>query len=271
MTPKSIAVVVCVLMLSLPGLAHAKAWTQPAGDGYAKVWLRGLVGESAFLADGSVEPAQSYRDLSLRHYVEYGLAERWTVMSFGTPVGWASYEEATTTYVGPMGLGLRRGLLDGPVQLAVEAHYGYAPDVGETNLGASDTAVVYVPTVATHFAGGELQAGYGGAWGWTTASAGARWHSRDGLDPTIMASAQVGYWVVDGLAVSAQLGLYEPLGDVEVTNVAGTGQTRYLGFELGASWWITDHLGVAANLGGAAYAASNAAAPSLSLGVETKF
>ncbi|MFP4600692.1 MAG: hypothetical protein ACLFVJ_20725 [Persicimonas sp.] len=249
-------------------VAHAKAWTQPEGDGYGKLAIRGIVGDQAFTADGDLEPSRSFVDLSLRHYVEYGLAEQWTILTHGSPIGFAGYGDESTAYTGPLFVGVRRGLLDGPFKLAVEAHYGYTPPLGEENLAAEDAAFRYIPTVETHAAGGELQAGYGFDWGWAVASAGLRWYSRDAIDPAVMGFAQVGFHATDTIQLDAHAALYEPLGDVEETNVSGAGQTRYIGAGLGASWWLLDDVGVALGLEGAPYAESNAGAASITLGAE---
>jgi hypothetical protein len=254
-----------------PSTAHAKAWTQPEGDGYAKVWARGIFGGDAFAADGSIEPSKTYQDVSLRHYVEYGLTDDWTLLSYGAPAGFAAYGDNSTGYVGPLALGIRRGFIDGPVQLAAEVHYGYAPPVGDDDLAAQDAALSYRPAVDTHLGVGELQVGYGLGWGWMVASVGFQWNSADEIDSAVTGFAQLGAQLAEAWTAETHLALYEPLGDVEVTNVSGVGQTRYLGFGLGLSWWMTESLGLSVGLGGAVATKSNASTPSLTTGVEGRF
>lgn len=265
-----VALLLAPLLLA-PDVAQAKAWTQPEGDGYAKVWLRGIFGGDAFLADGEIAESGGYADVSLRHYVEYGLTDKWTLLTYGAPAGFASYGDESSAYVGPLAVGLRRGLTDGPFQVAAEAHYGYAPPVGDDDLAPAGSALRYFPTVDTHFAVGELQAGYGFDWGWTVVSAGVQWNSNDDVDTAVIGLAQLGVKLSRTVYLDVHLVPYEPLGDVEETNVAGTGQTRYLGFGIGASWWVTDSVGLSASFDGAAYAESNAATPSFSVGVEGRF
>lgn len=262
------ALTICLIS---PSAADAKAWTQPEGDGYAKLWLRGIFGGNAYTADGDIEESESYQDVSLRHYVEYGLTDKWTLLTYGAPAGWASYDDNSTGYVGPLAVGIRRGLLDGPFQIAAEAHYGWAPPVGDDNLAATDSALTYRPTVDTHFAVGELQVGYGFGWGWMVASMGAQWNSAEEIDTAIVGFGQLGIKLTKTVYLETHLGLYEPLGDVEVTNVSGAGQTRYTGFGLGVSWWVTESVGLSANFDGAVYAESNAATPALGAGVEGRF
>lgn len=268
MLSRYITLGVFAVILLGSSVANAKAWTQPEGDGYAKLSVRGIVGSDAFTAEGDLEPSRSFADLSLRHYVEFGLTDEWTVLTHGSPVGFADYGDESTAYTGPLFAGVRRGLFDGPFKLAVEAHYGYTPPLGEENLAAGDAEFLYIPTVETHAAGGELQAGYGFDWGWAVASTGLRWHSNDVIDSAVIAFAQVGMNATDTIKLDVHAALYEPLGDVAVTNVSGAGQTRYLGAGLGASWWLLDDVGLALGLEGAPYAESNAGAASITLGVE---
>jgi len=66
--------------------------------------------------------------------------------------------------------------------------------------------------------------------------------------------------------------VYEPFfEEVIVTNTAGAGQTRYLGFGLTASWWFIPQLAALIIFDGVFYAESNAATPSLGIGLESRF
>lgn len=272
-TPTRTALVCAALALSVmvPASAHAKAWTPSEGDGYAKVWLRGLFGNSAFFADGSVKPVESFQDVSLRHYIEYGLTNDWTLLSHGAPAGFASYDANSTAYVGPIAVGVRRGFRAGPVQLGAEFQYGFAPPLGNTDLAAAGSPVSYRPAVQNHFGVGELQAGYDLGWGWMVGSAGFQFNSADTVDPAITGFAQLGVKLTDAWLVDAHAGVYQPVEEVTVTNVSGVGQTRYIGFGLGVSWWMSESIGLSAGVDGAAATQSNASTPSFTTGVQAKF
>ncbi len=58
---------------------------------------------------------------------------------------------------------------------------------------------------------------------------------------------------------------------MEETNISGVGQTRYLGFGFSASAWFVPELAVTAGVDGVFYASSNAATPSIILGLESRF
>lgn len=253
--------------------ARAAGWTQPTGGLYLKLWERSLVGGTAYLADGSTdEVSETFVDQALNLYLEYGLTDALTLVAFGSPVGYAAYGDESAIYVGPLAAGLRYGLPLGAARLAIEAHYGYAPDVGTDSLGGGvvdGEAYVYVPAVETHRVEGELQLGVPLSFGWTAASAGYRWLSHDDLDPVIYGFAQLGWHASDAWVLDLHLNLHEPSGvDLEVANVAGAGQTRYLGFGVGASWWWAQAWALALGFEGVAYAQSNAATPTLTVGVE---
>ena len=66
-----------------------------------------------------------YLDVSLLHYVEYGLTDRWTLITSGRPVGLSQYDERSTLYVGALNLGVRRGFGSGPLRFALEGAVGY--------------------------------------------------------------------------------------------------------------------------------------------------
>ncbi len=253
--------------------AHAGGWTQPTGALYLKLWERSLFGDRAYLADGSsAEVPETFVDQALNLYLEYGLTDALTLVAFGSPVGYAAYGDESAVYVGPLAAGLRYGLPLGRARVAVEAHYGYAPDVGTDSLGGGvvdGEPFAYVPTVETHRVEGELQLGVPLSFGWTTASAGYRWLSHDDLDPVLYGFAQLGWQASAAWVLDLHFNLHEPSGvDIEATNVAGAGQTRYLGFGVGASWWFAQRWALALGFEGVAYAQSNAATPTLTVGVE---
>jgi hypothetical protein len=169
--------------------------------------------------------------------------------------------------------GVRRAILTGDVRLAVEGRYGFAPGVGDKVVGqgvVEGQPYVYRPALLNHQGELELQVGWGWGGGWLSGSAGAQASSAEGVDPAVIGSFQVGVKAWDAFVFDMQLWLREPLGDVTDTNVAGVGQTRYLGVGLGASWWFTQAWGVRLGLEGVFYAESNAAAAPLTLAIEHK-
>ncbi|MEZ4470368.1 MAG: hypothetical protein R3F60_06120 [bacterium] len=110
------------------GVAHGAGWTQPAGDLYAKVWGRSLLGKGVYTAAGDIkELPESYLDEALGVYAELGLTDWLTLLAAGTPVGFSRYGDESTTYVGPLALGLRAGLAAGQTRLALALTAGDAP------------------------------------------------------------------------------------------------------------------------------------------------
>lgn len=263
-----------VLLISLPpALALAGGWTQPAGSAYAKLWYRGLFGSNAFGADGETfELPDSFTDHAVNLYAEVGLHDNLTLVVHSNPFGRAAGSDGSTTYVGRTAVGLRGGLAMGDTRLAIEGQYSFAPDIGEESVatGVADTgeAFVYIPTVKTQAISGELQIGHPLSFGWLVAHAGWRGFTREGLDPVITGFLQLGWNISSSWVLDLHTNLNEPLGDVEITNVAGAGQTAYLGVGLGLSWWFSEHFALNTGFEGVAYAKSNAATPTLTLGLE---
>lgn len=262
---------ICLLALC-PSVALAAGWTQPAGNAYAKLSYRGLLGSGAFDADGGTfELPDPYADHAVNLYAELGLRDDLTLIVLSNPFGIASSGDESTTYVGRSAIGLRAGGAFGSTRLAIEARYGFAPDIGETSVATGEVdgkAYTYVPTVQTQSYTGEVQVGQPLSWGWLAASVGIRGFSRAGLDPAVVGFGQLGWNMNDTMTLDLHLNLHEVLGDVEAINVAGAGQTRYLGVGFGYSWWFAQAFALNATFEGVAYAASNAATPSLNLGFE---
>lgn len=252
--------------------AFAWGWSQPRGAHYLKVWNRSLLGSRAYFADGVARALPSgFGDHQLNYYVEYGLTDRVTLVSHGSPLGYSVHNGDAAAYVGPLQVGARYGLLQGTWNLAVEAHGGYAPSVGERVLAAGAVAgnqYAYVPAVETGLLDAEFQFGRGIGRGWITAHAGFRWFSRTGLDPVVFGGVQGGYTFGFGLQVSLSAQTNQPVGPVVVTHVTGAGQTRYVGFALDLSYWFTAHWAVTAGVGGVVLAESNAATLPVLLGFE---
>lgn len=259
-----------LLLLGWCSQATAGAWTQPQGDFYLKLWDRTLIGSNVYTSEGEVQEAAPYQDHQLNAYFEYGLTDELTLVAGGSPLGYATIDSESAFYVGPMHLGARYGLLRGAVPVALRLSYGYASGVGEVNLyEQSDPSVVYIPALENHYGEATLSVGHGFAFGgWAQAEFGARFNSREGLDTALTSFGQLGYSISPDWIVDLHLGLYHPLGEVELTNISGVGQTSYGGFGLATSYKVAPHVGIAAAFEGVLWARSNAATPSLTLGVE---
>jgi hypothetical protein len=269
--------VVCAAGVSLGGgtPAHAAGWTQAEGGYYAKVWGRLIAGKGIFTSGGDVVQADDgYRDISSHVYGEYGLTPYLTLVAFGTPFGHASYAGGSGTgYVGSNGGGVRMGRPVGPLRLAMEVRYAYAPEVGDEPVGvgiAEGEPFILQPTVSTHSFDGELQAGLALPFGWLATTLGVRTFSAEGLDPTVTGFAQLGWQINEHFVVDLHLNLYLPTGDVVVTNGLGAGQSKYLGTGLAGTWWFMKEMGVHLGFEGVTFAESNAATPSLTLGLELR-
>lgn len=266
------ALLLFTLTTTLPRAALAWGWSQPRGGHYLKVWNRSLLGSRAYFADGVIRPLPTgFGDHALNYYVEYGVTDRWTLVSNGSPFGYSVFNGDSAVYMGSLSVGARRGLVQGTWNLAVEAHYGYAPPVGERALGVGGVEgnlYTYLPAVETHHLDAEVQLGRGIGRGWVSARAGARWYSREGFDPAIFGGIQGGYSFAFGLTVSAGVHTHQPVGAVRFTNVTGVSQTRYVGFAVDLSYWFTRHWAVTAGVGGVALAQSNAGALPFLFGFE---
>jgi hypothetical protein len=236
------------------------------------LWNRTLLGSRAYFDDGTARSLPTgFGDHALNYYFEYGITDRWTLVSSGTPIGFSVFAGDRAVYMGALELGMRRGLVQGTWNLAVEARYGYAPPVGERALGAGvieGNAYTYTPAIETHMLTADVQLGRGIGRGWITAHVGARWYSREGIDAALVAGLQGGYSFAFGLQVALSITSQLPFGVVTTTNVTGVGQTRYAGFALDLSYWFTPHWAITAGIGGAPFAWSNAGAMPLLLGIE---
>jgi hypothetical protein len=259
----------------LLGSAEARAWgwTQPRGAHYLRVWARGLFGARGYLADGGIDAlGQSFTDLALHGYLEYGLTDDWTLVAQGRPVGWAQMGDTSTGYTGELQAGLRRALVRGTWNVAAEIRYGVTPPLGDRALGGGvirGAAWEYRPTVETHAFVGELQLGRSlGRIGWITSFVGVRYLTRPGLEPSLQAGLQGGVRFDFGLMLAASVLTNVPLHGFTDSNVSGAGNTRYVGWGLDVSYWFTPRWSVSAGVGGAVLAESNAGALPVLLGFE---
>lgn len=270
-TPVASLVAVLVVAGVCQGQAHAGAWSQAEGAWYAKVWARAMSGSAGFFADGEVrELGVDFSDFSANAYAEYGVTDTITVTADATPYGYAKVGDSSRHYLGEDGVGVRYGVLQGVVPVAVQARYGYASGLGDAVLGSGvveDKAWVYAPTITTHVLDLSAQVGAGGSVGWINLGIGAKAYSNEALDEAVYGVLNAGT-SFGPVALGTSLFLHEPLGDIVVNNVAGTSQTRYLGVVVGATWWVSEGFGVGAGVEGVAYAAANAAAPVFTLSLE---
>lgn len=276
-------VVVCTLaaIVGVAPRARAGGFTQPVGSYYVKIWDRSLVSPSegaAFDADGKVVSGLSgFQDHQLNLYAEVGWLDGLTLLGFSAPVGWARFGRDSALYMGPTGLGARVRLLDFAVKVAVQGQYTYAPPLGDAALGTETAgptkrpiSISYVPTVSTHAAELQLQAGYAMTWGWLTGSGGFRANSQDRVGHAATGFAQLGVSRFSPITFDLHANLYQSLDDIEVVNLAGAGRTSYLGIGIGAGYALTERVAVVGSFESVMYAKSNAAAPSLALGVELR-
>jgi hypothetical protein len=259
--------------LVVPSTARA-AWTQPVGATYLKLWDHVLAGSRVFGLDGQIlDLGQSYQDHALRLYLEHGVAERLTVVARATPLGLASSGEETTAYAGLLGLGARIGLVTGQVPVALELGYGYAPPLGATAVAAGalgDQAYRYQPALERHVGTVELQVGTSWRALWAVARVGTTFVHGDGLDPALDAGLRLGFSTGFGLSGDGGVSVHEPFRDPTLIDVTGIGNTRYVGIDLGIGYALTDQVGLRVELGLAPYAESNAATPSLGVGLELR-
>lgn len=275
----------------VPVAAQAGGWTQAPEAFYARVVNRIIAGERGYDRHGDGQDTGGrFTDWQLQLYGEYGLTEALTLVAFATPAGHARFEDGqrasepgriagSTFYTGPIGLGARYGKPVGPLRLAVEGRYGYAPPVGEEAVGAGrfvcDAApcerFTYAPGFSHHRFDGEVQAGLGLPAGlWLSVAAGMQAFAGADLDPAVTGLAQLGWAGPWGLVVEMHFTLHHPLGTLTENQISGTGATRYVGNGLGLSWWFSPHVALTGGIDGAFLAESNAAAASTTIGVELK-
>lgn len=260
-----------LVVFLVPATAFAGAWDRPPGDCYGKLWARGLFGSAAFSAEGGeTVPTAPYQDVSLNHYIECGMPYRLTAFSSGQPFGWAKYDDNSTPYVGLVGVGLRRGFLEGPFRIGVQVEGGAQGILGDEDLadGTTPEGLVYRPAVSAITGQAKVAAGYGTSWGWLSFDVGAQVWSEE-IPVALVMMAQVGYRVTDWLTLDLHVPVRQHFEEITVTNVAGTGATNYIGFGIGASFALSDSFGITAAFQGAT-ATSNASTPSLLLGVERR-
>jgi hypothetical protein len=267
------ALFAALLCLAPAAEAHA-GWVQPAGGYYLKLWDRSLVGEKVYdLSGDAVMLPERYQDHALRLYAEYGATRALTLVLEATPLGYARSGDRSAVYVGPTWLGLRVALVDGAMPFALEVAYGYSAPVGDQLLSSGTVSgrdYLVRPTFEQHLGKAELSLGASVGMMWFRGAAGAVMSSAADIDPALHARLTAGVSTDFGLGASLTGTLHAPTRTPRVVDVLGLGNTRYLGVDLGLSWWVGEHVGVTAGLGLAPSAVSNAATPAISLGLEIR-
>ena len=265
-----------LLLLTQTALA---GWTQPQGAHYAKVGVRGIVGNRAMLAEGitiatvdqevEVEPLQ---DWALQLYGEYGISDDWTGVIQASPVGFSRYGDRSTVYTGQLKLGIRHGLMTGTHNLAVQVDVGYTPPLGQEDLSAGSLLpeLVFVPIESHVEAGGQLQYGAGFGHNWVSLAAGAAWLST--LDPIAMGGFSLGRtFPKRGNRLDLHIPFRIPFAPLrEPANFAGTGDTRYIGIGIGYTFTFGDGWGVQTSGEAVLVGAANIGAPTIPLYLEHK-
>lgn len=251
--------------------ALAAGWTQPREQFYLKVWNRTLVGSGVYTEGrDTVELPETYQDHQINLYGEYGLTDRLTLTLSATPFGFSAYDDRSRAYFGGGSVGVRYQLHRGSWVAAVAVDAGGRPSSGEPlSQGLVEGELVLIePVVGSVYGSGSFEVGYGLSFGWLSAHAGTRFFSNADLDPALFGGAQLGWNVGAGFVLDLHTFSYYSFGEFRPINVLGGGQTRYVGFGLGAAWWFTDRTAVSVSLGGVFVAVANAATPSINLGFE---
>ena len=263
--------------------ASAGGWTYDLGRFYTKRDTRLLRGDSVFGPDGEAVRVPRYSDVTFNLFLEMGLHQRLTFISDIVVFGRAKvFGIESTTYLGPYGAGLRYGILtEGPLVLAVQGNYAYAPPaIGDELLLEGDfesdddelVPVVYRPAIENHQVDLRVQLARSFRLrktpGWVSGDVGVRFNS--GYDHALVGFFQVGItpW---RFRFDLHLSLYEPFfRDIEVANVSGVGNTRYLGVGAGTAFAVTKRFGLTFDVDGAVYAQSNARTPAYRIGFEIR-
>lgn len=253
-----------------PNDAHAGAWTQAEGDHYAKIWGLLLRGGAGFDLEGETFETDTYQNYSINYYVEYGLIEKWTILSHGRPVGYANYGGNTTPFVDDLNAGVRRGFLNGPVRLGIEGTFGFRGIAPGRNLAPSNVDWTYAPAIQTGTAKIEGQLGVAIPNGWIALNAGLRGYTEEELTNSFVGLFQVGYTIRNKVTLDLHLPINLVLGEIETLNVAGSGETDYIGAGLGVSWWLKPDFAINAAFDGVVSATANSATPAIMFGIEVR-
>lgn len=257
-------------LLSLSTQAHASAWTQPEGGSYFKVSTKSLIGSTALSEEAIVQLPHTYQDHQLRLYGEWGVSQQVTAIFEATPLGITNYDSESRVYIGEMKAALRYQLALEPFVMSFQLDGGGRPSPTQAlaTLTVADQILEIRPVVGTLLGGASLRAGKSFGSMWVSGHAGAQFHSAESLNTALFGYLQGGWHALDSLTIDIHLSLWHSLGDLGVLNVLGSGQTRYLGVGLGATWWMTPRLGLHGGIDGVFYADHNASTPPIILGLE---
>ncbi len=250
--------------------AQASAWTQPEGGSYFKVSTRSLIGSTALSETEILQLPDTYQDHQLRLYGEWGVSSEVTAIFEATPVGITNYAAETRLYIGQMQAAMRYQLALAPFVMSVQLHAGGrpAPTRALATLMVADQVLEIRPVVGTLLGGASVRAAKSFGSMWVSGHAGAQFHSAESLEPAIFGYLQGGWHALDSLTLAIHLSLWHSLGELDVLNVLGAGQTRYLGLGIGATWWMTSNIGLHGGIDGVFYADHNASTPPIIVGLE---
>ena len=264
------------MRLAIPALAAALLPTVASGAAasplYLKVYDRTIVGRNAFIEgrDTVALPA-TYQDHQLTLYAAYDLYPRLRVTVDAVPIGVAAYDGKTRAYFGGGAFGVEAELWRGPVILGAAIRVGGRPEAPELGRPTVDgTELVVTPVVGTFLGGAAGTLLWPLEWGWVAARVGAEAYGALELSPAVFGNAQLGWRTRSPLELALQVQLWHATEVDPPVNVLGSGNTRYLGFDLDATWWFSEGFGLFAGVGGVVYATHNAATPSLRLGVQLR-
>lgn len=263
-------------------LGSAASGAEAGPSYYVKAVDRSLIGDRLFDPDGSVRNlgSGSLQDHQLNVYGALQLDERWSLSGSLVPVGWARWgrDDASDdfAYFGGGQLGARYAPVIGELRLSVGisagARPGSGPLLGEQTLAPRGNEpglrVVAEPVVGTAHGGLDLGLQWSLPFGWLSASVGGQAFSAAELQPALTGFLQLGF-VLGPVNLDGHLNGWYAFGELTdaPVNIFGAGQTRYVGFGVGAEWWVVPEVAVVAGFEGALFAANNFAAPSLTLGV----
>ena len=265
------------MLLVITSAALAGGWTQPAGGHYEKVGVRAIPGRDFFAEARDTTPLAPvpFLDVAVELYGEYGATRDWTLIGQVLPIGYAQLDDRGSAYAGVYQVGVRRRLARGRHNLSLQVDAGYTPPIGESDLfeqpPVGDDGIVYRYLPAQSGAQGDLLVGYGVGLGhfWIAAQAGAVAFTNPDIAPAATGFAQIGMRTAKNNRWSLTLPYRQHVGGGPDTNLAGSGQTDYVGLRIeytltfGDSGW-----GLSTGLLAAPYASGNEAAITLPLYVE---
>lgn len=265
------------MLLAFIGLAQAGGWTQPDGGHYVKAGVRAIPGQDFFpnAGDGTAIAPAPFLDLAVELYGEYGLTRDWSLVGQLIPIGYARLDGRDSAYMGVFQVGVRRALVRGRHNLSLQVDAGYTPPLGEIDLfdeaPTGDDGLVYRYLPAQSGAQGDVLLGYGVGIGrvYIAVQAGAVAFTNSDIAPAAIGYATVGLRTQKNNRWSLTVPFRQHVGGGPDTNLAGSGQTDFVGLRIeytltfGDSGW-----GLSTGLVAAPFASGNEAAITLPLYVE---